>query len=675
MAEIGEEPPPVDEEPSPHEAFFSQEYFTNQGVIPQTQEGQAYFSAPGIRQWENVASLQAASEGQELADDADALIDKITWMTLASYDAQVRQQYLCHPQLVAATRVDRHAQELVFVAQLQAAAQTLQLSTTTALTRLTEESRGGRPSPTVKKLQAERATLKEALDRLQEAESGHEETLGRRQQEDARRRRSQTPAGGRRPQSPQAGGSRDVNAADGASRQVVRFEHFAEKHLNAGPAIAKYNYEEDSATWRRVTEHLADCERRFRQADKVSVVRPEHHLTAAQKRCYVLDNMVETTRRRVETELIAQRHRPLAWDPTRTVADLEDIWEFDVDSLTPPPVPRTLTGARNFPELVIAILPKGLRPQDRRDELDKFIASALDVAFDDSPEYVASRLRQLAEAIPRGEPQHISLDTLQGWLRQYVGVKRPSISYAIQQAYDDERAKLGPNDSVTSFTLYAEIAERHWASHRTHKADEVNAAAARRMATLAQPRRFGTAAVAAPSSPTPRLAPRVQVAKSHRSPSRVTVVEQDQAQNRGHDPDQEDLQDSSDDEMETVFAVADETSRFDFDSTIQLAAIGQLSAQELCAIPPPDGDRGPRQQLCWRCGRPGHISTDCPQPATDESRQREAFQRAQLFRYSRKRGGWRPQGPARFRNHEIISGQSGSPLMVISTEQIPYIVG
>ena len=374
----------------------------------------------------------------------------------------------------------------------------------------------------------------------------------------------------------------------------------------------------------------------------------------------------------METALAAQRHQQLSWDPTRTVADIECVWEFDVDSLTPPSVPRTLTSAKNFPELVIAILPRGLRPQDRRDELNKFMDSALDVAYDESPEYVASRLRLLAEAIPTGTPQHVSLDTLQGWLRQYVGAKRPPISLSIQQAYDDKRADS--TDPEFNFNLYAEIAERHWASHRTLQADEVNAAAARRLATLAQPRRnFGTAAVVTP----PR--PRWHGAKPHQSPSRVAVAEQDQGQvpgqghDPGHDPDK-DPQDSSDDEMEAVFAVADEDSRYDFDSTIQLNAVGHLSAEELCAVPPPDtrGDRGPR--LCWRCGRPGHFSRDCPQPATDESRQREAFQRAQLFRHSRKRG-WRPQGPAQFRDNEIINGKPGSPLVAISSELVAYIVG
>ena len=685
MAETQPQPPA--EGLAPDAAFWAQEYFAElmQGESSQTDEGVEYLGAPPIQHWEEVEPLQLANAARALATDAEALTGKIGWLTLASVEAQARQQYLCHTQVSRGIAWNRYRHELDMVGQLQAAAQTLLLANTSTLARLLGEASGRRPPPRVNQVRTEKGLIDEAISRLREAEDGHATAYAHGQQEEARRRQGRTQAAGGplNVSTPTHQRTHDTDVSDGPRRD--RFEYHAERHLNYATAPDRYAYEDTGPSWRRVTEYLASCERKFRAADRVSVVLPEHRLTAAQKRHYVLNHMSEITRRRVETALHGQQGRPLVWDPSRTVSALADVWDFDVDSLRPPRVPRTLTEAHNFPELVIAILPRGLSPQDRREELDQYMTSAMDAAFDETPQHVASRVRELAYAIPQGEQQHVGLGALGAWLRLYVASKRPAIDQQVQLLYDDRKSVLQTGDPAgwtddLAFNVYAEIAERCWQSDRTTRMSQTSADAIRTMNRLTPPRRsLGTAAVAAAPVQPPVPAPRWQGARSrnvpspsrnvsspHRDTSEVAVAKHIHVTNA----------DSSDDEDDFVFAVADETTRHGFESLVALVADIPLTAEDLLAVAAPEDPTPASRRLCWRCGKAGHLARNCEVPATDESRQREAFQRARLFRYSRSRRGWRPQRePARFNNDVIINDRPDSPLFVISSELNAYEVG
>ena len=378
VTESGQSPgqsPAVAQAPQEPDAFYAQEYFTTQGEIRLTEEGQAYLGAPSIRGWAKVAELQdARTTAWDLSNDLAALAALTSWALSASDDAAKRQVYLCHRRLAATIRVDRYDQELVFLAQLEAAVDTVDLALAEAVTRLRDAAgprtrSGGAPDSPLIEAREYQEELEEVRATLAKATLGYERTRDRVRQEQDEYRRRQTPAGGRRSESPRDGSpSRQPGtrrSADDSSRDDKgRYEWYAMKYLYSGWSIPEYKYFQERDSFETIVDHLDSVERKFREADCVPVVRDGYHLTAKQKRNFVLNSLDIPTRRHVVRKLEAERDVPLKWDTTRTVADLEDIWEFDLDSLTPPTVPRTPAEAKSFPELLIAIMPRGLHPLD-----------------------------------------------------------------------------------------------------------------------------------------------------------------------------------------------------------------------------------------------------------------------------------------------------------------------
>ena len=665
------DPPPVGAQaPQEPDAFYAQEYFTSQGEIRFTEEGQAYFRAPSIRGWANVAELQdALAVAPDLGNDLAALAELTSWALSASDDAARRQVHLCLRRLADTIRVDRYDQELAFLAQLEAAVDTVDLALAEAVTRLRDAAgprtrSGGAPGSPLIEAREYQEQLEDVRATLAKATLGYERTRDRvrREQDDYRRRR--TPAGGRRSESPrdespsrQPGTRR--NADDSSRNDKDKYEWYAMKYLQSGPAIPAYSYTKEGTPFFTIVDHLDLVIQKFRDADEVPVVREEGRLTAKQKRTFMLRSFDKATRERVETTLKAQRDVPLKWDPTRTVADLDDIWSFDLESLKRPTVPRTPSEARSFEELLIAIMPKGLQPLDKRNALDDYTAQLRDHAYDNSPLFVADHLRGLAGAIPEGTPHSVSIDGLQRILRQYVLQKCPEIAATVTQLYEEKRRQGDVVTSEERFVLYTEIAEAHWAAQKVHLADAAEANAQKRMATLTTPRRtFGTAA-AAQDQPASRSPRRPRLPSRHRAPPQVTALEDDDTSTDSDQP--------SDDGLDVVYAMEDANERGGhLDNMIELAVADQLTAEELYNIEPTT------KNLCFRCGRPGHYARDCPRPATDEARQKENFLKAQLFR-QRARGGYKPL--PRARNSEIISGRNGTPtrpVFVISSELVPY---
>ena len=394
VTESGQSPgqsPAVDQAPQEPDAFYAQEYFTTQGEIRLTEEGQAYLGAPTIRGWAKVAELQdARTTARVLSNDLAALAALTDWALSASDDAIFRQGYLCHPQLAATIRADRYDQELTFLDQLEAAVDTVDLAIAGALTRLRDAAgprtrSGGAPDSQVTQAKEYQETLEEVRATLAKATLEYKQTRDEvREEQDAYEwyAMKHLYSGTSIPKYNylKEGDSFEtiVDHLERVERKFreahrvalvrcnarERYEWYAMKYLYSGTSIPEYNYFKERDSFETIVDHLDRVERKFREADCVPVVRDGYHLTAEQKRNFVLDSLDIRTWRYVVRTLEAKRDVPLKWDTTRTVADLEDIWEFDLDSLTPPTVPRTPAEAKSFPELLIAIMPRGLHPLD-----------------------------------------------------------------------------------------------------------------------------------------------------------------------------------------------------------------------------------------------------------------------------------------------------------------------
>lgn len=683
MAEMGAEvqEDPQDPVPEPpvlrtQDAFYSQPYFAVRDAEWVLDEGIAYLQAPSILEWDNVERLQSVLAAADLSNNIAELTRLTTWARLASLDALTRQQFLCHPEQVPLIREDRYEQEVVWVSALAAAVATLDLAHTQAIRRLEENAPqrtrtgGGTGSP-LQTVRASQETLDEIQARLDKALSVHEQTgiLAREKADADRQGLTRARARGPR-QQPESPRSSEQDNYGSERRERHDSKHsYAANRLDRTSASDKYNHFDD-ANFITVEDHLAVLERKFRAANRAPLV--VHLLTAEQKKDYALDSMEEVTRRTVESVITAQRNVSLT-DGSGTVGGLEKIWEFEVDSLEPPTLPRTAAEARTFPQLLMAILPKGLMPLDKRRKFDAFVQSLYDRAFNESPQFVAARLRVLAAAIPRmtGSGQGVHLDDLLAKLREYVGFKRSDIANDLYSTFEDRRRAQGVTEPEAVFNLYVEVAESRWQSNAVLLSDTAAAKAQARLHNPSMdPHRKPVVAFAAERGHQllhrPRRAPQTRLAAATQEGESSAYSDSDNSSD-----------DRPSDEVyeQYVFAMCDAEARgTDILNHVRLVprptrgSPPVLSEQELCGIVPAG------KKLCFRCGSSRHLAAECHEPATEEQLQRENFLKAQLFR-RRRGGGWRPINRVRsMTDKEIISDKGEKNLFVISTDCIPYLV-